>query len=808
MYGGMEIFMKYTHKNNQDVKFSFDKEEFLNPKNEFFPYYTWVWSSKITKEGIVSRLDEYEKNNIKNVYILPEPKEFRPDTMPTSLEPDYLSKEYFELYRYASEYAESKGMGLLLYDEGGWPSGSACGKVIEEKPHLIHKTLSVRKVNLPYSPSGDAVACFYDGKRIKEGFNAEGLADEYYIKQGAGYYTDLLEPETTDTFIHLTHEQYKKSVGHLFGKTILASFTDEPSTSRTGWCDGFAEKFKKRYGYDVLDHLPVICLDKEEDTDEKGMQVRIDYTDLLAEVFAENYFMKLRSWCNENNLLSTGHLNGDDVTNHKHQGFHSILRQLRCLDIPGVDSIWRQIFPGNDNHFFPRFASSAANQIGSPYAITESFAIYGAGLTFDQMRYVILYQLTRGINIFNIMETHYSYDGVERRGPRPGFNPCMPIWNHLKDFNKYVARLSYLARLGEGVVSYAVYMPMRDIWAGGSRAKKWVDVFDKTVKALEKAHCSVDIIDDDFLETASVEGNALSTGTAKYTTLVMLKGADISESAKEKLKQFKDAGGKIIYDDELLKAEPVAEISSENVSLFKRILPNGVLYFLQNESAEEEKVSVSFFEKGNIYELKADSGEMLLAEHGNIVLKSGEEKIYFITDEKYDAKLPRKYTKGIITIDKLEMKRKSQFIIGEKGYEKHEIEEDFVSANFGDWCKVYGDDFSGEVIYKAEFNLDDIPESIEIDLGDVRYSCDVNLNGAAVKTLFAHPFEFSVDGKILEKKNTMLITVANTPANQYSSAGFLDEMPESEIGPYHKITKPFEKDSIVSGLMDKIVIRY
>ena len=170
----------------------------------------------------------------------------------------------------------------------------------------------------------------------------------------------------------------------------------------------------------------------------------------------------------------------------------------------------------------------------------------------------------------------------------------------LKDFNKYVARLSYLARLGEGAVSYAVYMPMRDIWAGGNRAKKWVDVFDKTVKALEKAHCPVDIIDDDFLETASVEGNALSTGTAKYTTLVMLKGADISESAKEKLKQFKDAGGNIIYDDELLKAEPMAEISSENVSLFKRILSNGVLYFLQNESAEEEKVSVSFFEKGNI----------------------------------------------------------------------------------------------------------------------------------------------------------------------------------------------------------------
>ena len=74
-----------------------------------------------------------------------------------------------------------------------------------------------------------------------------------------------------------------------------------------------------------------------------------------------------------------------------------------------MDVIWRQIDIPKDgrgpcaegNGFFPRFASSAAAQAGRKYALSESFAIHGQGTTGDEMRYVINFQLVRGISILD-----------------------------------------------------------------------------------------------------------------------------------------------------------------------------------------------------------------------------------------------------------------------------------------------------------------------------------------------------------------------------------------------------------------------
>ena len=152
------------------------------------------------------------------------------------------------------------------------------------------------------------------------------------------------------------------------------------------------------------------------------------------------------------------------------------------------------------------------------------------------------------------------------------------------------------------------------------------------------------------------------------------------------------------------------------------------------------------------------------------------------------------------------MKRSFEFKIGDFTLEKHDFDEEFTAGKLGDWCKIYGDDFSGEVIYKAEFDLDKIPESIEIDLGCVKYSCDVTLNDVPLTTMCFAPFVCTVEKEILKQHNTLLIRVANTPANQYVAATFFDEIPQNIIGPYHKIAKQFEGESLESGLLSNIKI--
>ena len=161
--------MKYTHSDNNLNERAFSPEGFLTPSARFYPALAWEWGTPINKEEIVRQLDSFAECKVKKLYIIPEPNDFRPGY---TMEPDYLTDEYFKMFRFAYEYAADKGMELWLYDEGGWPSGSACGRVIKENPALISKRLSVREVSSPYTPSEDAVAAFCGKERVFTGFSS------------------------------------------------------------------------------------------------------------------------------------------------------------------------------------------------------------------------------------------------------------------------------------------------------------------------------------------------------------------------------------------------------------------------------------------------------------------------------------------------------------------------------------------------------------------------------------------------------------------------------------------------------------
>ena len=117
--------------NNND---KFNLNSFISPDVSHAPVYIWVWNDICTREIIDEQLKEMQRLGIRAFYILPEPKDFRPDSMPTNLSPDYLSEEFFELCSYAIDKGTSQGMKCWIYDEGGWPSGGACGKVVKDHP--------------------------------------------------------------------------------------------------------------------------------------------------------------------------------------------------------------------------------------------------------------------------------------------------------------------------------------------------------------------------------------------------------------------------------------------------------------------------------------------------------------------------------------------------------------------------------------------------------------------------------------------------------------------------------------------------
>ena len=90
--------------------------------------------------------------------------------------PDYLTPAFFELCAYAIEKAKELGVICWLYDEGGWPSGGACGKVLKDHPEYAREVLNIYERSFSagdvYKKSTlDVLAAFLPGNEIiEEGF--------------------------------------------------------------------------------------------------------------------------------------------------------------------------------------------------------------------------------------------------------------------------------------------------------------------------------------------------------------------------------------------------------------------------------------------------------------------------------------------------------------------------------------------------------------------------------------------------------------------------------------------------------------
>ena len=84
---------------------SFDPKLLLNPPRDLSVVYSWVWNDKLDGDIIKRQLEEFADAGIYALYVIPEPPNFRPHSLKTYLEPEYMSDEFLAYYRYAVECA-------------------------------------------------------------------------------------------------------------------------------------------------------------------------------------------------------------------------------------------------------------------------------------------------------------------------------------------------------------------------------------------------------------------------------------------------------------------------------------------------------------------------------------------------------------------------------------------------------------------------------------------------------------------------------------------------------------------------------
>ncbi|MFW6156994.1 MAG: glycosyl hydrolase, partial [Armatimonadota bacterium] len=227
-----------------------DREDLLEllrtPSAACRPAMFWLLNGPVSADVIREQLHQMAERGCGGFFIHPMGENFRVGDFISGIEPPYLSDEYMDLIRVAVEEAAELGLYAWLYDEGGWPSGSAQGRVLEGHDELRDQVLRV-------AGDGEIVAEVAIGER-----------NVLFTLDDTGYSVDHLNPEATERFIEVTHGRYAEAVGEFFGGTIPGIFTDEVrvrgevGADRIPWTGRMLKEFEARRGFDLRPWLPAL----------------------------------------------------------------------------------------------------------------------------------------------------------------------------------------------------------------------------------------------------------------------------------------------------------------------------------------------------------------------------------------------------------------------------------------------------------------------------------------------------------------------------------------------------------------------
>ena len=246
----------------------------------------WSWNDRLDKDILVQQIKWMKEQGIGGFFMHAR----------GGLRTPYLSEEWMQCADACVEAAKQQGMQAWMYDENGWPSGFAGGKLLEdEKNRDAHITYKIGQYDdvawLSYCLSGERL------QRVTEHTADECLNLYLNISPSTA---DILNGEVVDKFLAQTHEKYAQRYGNQLADCFTGFFTDEPQYYRWGvaYTRVMPEEFSRRYGEDVFDSLGLLFVEKEG---YRTFRYRYWYT--MQQLMLRSFAQKIYNWCEAHGVL-------------------------------------------------------------------------------------------------------------------------------------------------------------------------------------------------------------------------------------------------------------------------------------------------------------------------------------------------------------------------------------------------------------------------------------------------------------------------------------------------------------------------
>ncbi len=570
----------------------------LSTYEEFAPVPWWAWSDTMNKAEMRRQLRMMKKGGIRQFFIY---------ASYGMMYPEFLSDEWWDYVGFTIEECKKLGLYVWIYDDLAWPSGTAAGHVLQEHPEHRCRLIVCNKYEIPAGGSfiytGGSlpleVLCSQDGNWIpialdenKHWLNDTGKTAkiicmdvrfyngvELSCKRSGGTwnqrgYIDMLDAEAVKCWMQYIHIPYKEKFGQYFGKTVRGFFFDEPTMTPytayysnaelmyygQGPCivytNGLFEKFEKRYGYDLRGKIHTLFFDCPDST-----RVRNDYWAMVTEMMSLAFGKTLYDWCEENNLLLTGHSNQEEPPHYRSRIYLSgeIYELEKYEHIPGADLLfYRTPFRGNPELPTPGYGKNAiydtklpvaiARYAGAKRAMVEVFGVRGSNGIMAEQKDINDFIAAMGVNFVNDNTLMYAMSPVTG-----GKAFTQPWFKHYSKFCEMSARLSEFAAWGWLDTEIAVLSPESTYRALAPMDRDTPcdtcvgDTMNDTLYGLMTSHIDFEVIFESVIAEAPVKKGTLAAPNSAFRLLVLPFAKVLSDAVAEKLVQFCRGGGKVIF---------------------------------------------------------------------------------------------------------------------------------------------------------------------------------------------------------------------------------------------------------------------
>ena len=500
----------------------------------FKPLPFWSINSKLDQKEIVRQIGEMKAYGLGGFVFHAR----------TGLETEYLSDEWFSMVETALDQAKKLKMSVWIYDENGWPSGFAGGKLLEDRSNRACY-LSYEVLNY-YDKNAFAVYEYNEktgARLLREDERINGKYHTVY-KRRSDAYTDILDPKVTDKFIAETYEKYYDRYKDRFGKELAGFFTDEPQYYRyaTPISSVTEKEFYRTYGQNVKEGLLYLFIQ-----DEKGYPFRVKYYNLMNRLYCENYYQRLFCWCESKGCLLTGHTVEETYFSTQMWGSADSATSYLYEHIPAIDNLQKSLTA----EISAKLIGSVSAQTGKKTVCTETFGVSGYSTTPKQLKLIADKQYVYGVDMMIQHLYNYSLAGQGKIDCPPSFGRTMPWVDGYSEFNGYFEKLGAFIANSEEHASVAVITPMESVYLDYIRldenySKANVDdPFSETIDMLRGYGIAYHFVNEKVLEKlGKVKDGRLIVGEREYSAVVVANCREIKSNTLLLLKEFEKGNGK------------------------------------------------------------------------------------------------------------------------------------------------------------------------------------------------------------------------------------------------------------------------